>query len=83
MAKVILEIGETEKHQIVVNWSLFMKHLTIELDGVRVTDEYHYSPAPKKFHFDVGNTEKHLVEISAGGFSPIRVSVDGKAVQKF
>lgn len=83
MAKVMLEIGETEKHKIVVNWSLFMKHLTIELDGVRVIDEYHYSPLPKKYNLDVGSSEKPLVEISAGGFSPIKVSVDGKAFQKF
>jgi hypothetical protein len=82
MAKARFEIGEVEKHIIIVNWSLFMKHPTIELDGEKVTDEFHYSPAPKKFKLDVGSSEKHLVEISAGGFSSIRLSIDGKEVQK-
>jgi hypothetical protein len=81
MAKAMFEIGETEKHRFTVKWSLFMKHLTIELDDEKVTDEFHYSPAPKKYHFEVGNTEKHQVEISAGGFSAIKVFVDGKALE--
>ena len=81
MAKAVFEIGEKEKHRFAVKWSLFMKHLTIELDGEKVTDEFHYSPVPKKYHFDVGNTEKHQVEISAGGFSAIKVFVDGKTLE--
>ena len=82
MTKVTFEIGEAEKHVMEVDWSLFMKHLVIKLDGEKVVDKFHYSPAPETFHFDVGNNEMHQVEISAGGFSPIKVYVDGKATQK-
>jgi hypothetical protein len=82
MARAKFEIGETEKHRLVVNWSLFWKHITIELDGKKVVDKFHYSPLPEKFQFDAGSSEKHRVEISAGGFLPIIVSVDGKAAQK-
>ncbi|MEI6797446.1 MAG: hypothetical protein WCK39_11335 [Methanomassiliicoccales archaeon] len=81
MAKASFEIGETEKHLIFVNNNLFMKHITIELDGEKIADEYHYSPMAKKFHFDVGSSEKHQVEISVGGFSQTELLVDGKAVQ--
>jgi hypothetical protein len=82
MAKAKFEIGETEKHLIVVDWDWFMKHITIELDGEKVVDEFHYSPTAKKVQFDVGSSEKHRVEISAGEFSPIKVFVDSKAAQK-
>jgi hypothetical protein len=81
MTKVTFEIGETETHLPVVNYSWFWKHVTIELDGEKVVDEFHYSPLPKKFQFDVGRSEKHRVEISAGTFSPIKLVVDGKAAQ--
>ena len=82
MTKAIFEIGETEKHLIEVDWSLLMKHIVIKLDGEMVKDKFHYSPVPEKFHLDVGNTEKHVVEISAGGFSTVKLAVDGKAIQK-
>jgi hypothetical protein len=75
------EIGETEKHVIKINWNLFMKHLKIELDGRTVADKYHYSPSPEKFNFDVGDDEKHRVEISVGGFSSTKVQVDGKPLK--
>jgi hypothetical protein len=82
MAKAKFEIGETEKHLIFVNNSLFWKHITIEIDGEKVADEAHFSPKGKRFQFDVGSSEKHHVEISAGGFSTTELLVDGKAVQE-
>lgn len=81
MAKEIFSIGETEKHEIIVKWSLFMKHLIIEIDGEKVLDKFHYSPAPEINRFDVGSSEKHVVEISAGGFSSIKLTLDGKSVE--
>jgi len=81
MGKTKFEIGDTEKHTIIVNNSLLMKHITIEIDGEKVADESNFSPMGKKFQFDVGSSEKHHVEISAGGFSTTKLIVDGKAVQ--
>ena len=82
MAKDTFKIGENEKHVILVNASIFWKRITIEIDGKTMVNEYSYSPSPKQYHFDVGTSEKHHVEISAGGFSSIKVVVDGKEVQK-
>ena len=48
---------------------MLMKHITIEIDGEKVADESNFSPMGKKFQFDVGSSEKHQVEISAGGFA--------------
>jgi hypothetical protein len=82
MTKKTFEIGDTEKHLIIVNASIFWKHITIEIDRKTMVNEYSYSPAPKQYQFDVGTSEKHHVEISAGGFSSIKVVVDGKEAQK-
>ena len=82
MAKAKFEIGETEKHILVVDTSVFWKRITIELDGKKVVNKSHFIPGPEKFQFDVGSSEHHRVEISAGGFSPIIVSVDGKEAQE-
>jgi len=50
--------GETEKHVIKVNTSIFWKRITIEINGKTMVNEYSYSPAPKEFKFDVGTSEK-------------------------
>ncbi len=82
MSKAKFEIGDKEKHTIVVDNSIFWKRIIIEIDGEKVVNESHLTPTGKKFEFDVGSSEKHHVEISAGGFSHTEVLVDGKAVQE-
>jgi hypothetical protein len=54
---------------ILVNNGLLMKHITIEIDGEKVVNESNFSPLDKKFQFDVGSSEKHHAEISAGELS--------------
>jgi hypothetical protein len=80
MSKVNFEIGDKEKHHVFVHNDLVLKHITIEIDGEKVADESHFSPSGKKFQFDVGTSEKHHLEITAGGFSHTELSVDGKPV---
>jgi len=82
MTKAKFEIGETEKHTIIVNASALLKYIKIEVDGEKVVNEANFQPLAKKFQLDVGNSEKHHLEISAGPFSPIILFVDGKEVQK-
>jgi hypothetical protein len=82
MTKAKFEIGETEKHTIIVNASALLKYIKIEVDGEKVVNEANFQPLPKKFQLDVGNSEKHRLEISAGPFSPIKLFVDGKEAQK-
>lgn len=82
MAKSKFEIGETEKHTLVVGWSIISKHLTIYLDGKKITDKLHLTPTPEEWQLEVGESEKHQVKISAGGFSHTKVVLDGKEVQK-
>ena len=53
------EIGETEKHTIIVNASALLKYIKIEVDGQKVVNEPHFSRLPKKFQLEVGNTKKH------------------------
>ncbi len=80
MSKFNLEVGESEKHLVKVNWSKLMKRVRIEVDDKMVVDEPNFSPAVKKYTLDVGDSEKHKVEVSAGMFSPLEVLVDGKPV---
>ena len=82
MTKAKFEIGETEKHIIIVNASALLKYIKIEVDGEKVINESNFQPLAKKFQLDVGNSEKHHLEISAGPFSSITLFVDGKEAQK-
>jgi hypothetical protein len=82
LTKAKFEIGENEKHSIVVNASALLKFIKIDVDGEKVVNEANFQPLAKKFELDVGNSEKHHVEVSAGPFSPIKLFVDGKEVQK-
>ena len=82
MTKVKFEIGENEKHTVTVNASALLKFIKIEVDGKKVVNEANFTPSAKKFELDVGNAEKHHLEISAGPFSPIKLFVDGKEAQK-
>ena len=82
MTKAKFEIGEKEKHTIVVNASALLKFIKIEVDGEKVVNEANFQPLAKKFELDVGSSEKHHLEISAGPFSPITLFVDGKEAQK-
>jgi hypothetical protein len=82
MAKAKFVIGENEKHTIIVNASALLKYISIEVDGKKVINETHLTPAAKKFQLEVGDTEKHQVDIEAGPFSAAKVTVDGKDTQK-
>ena len=48
MTKANFEIGENEKHTIVVNASALLKFVKIEVDGEKVVNESHFSSLPKK-----------------------------------
>ena len=82
MSKTKFEIGETEKHIIIVDSSILWKRVIIELDGKKVVNKSHFTPGGKKIRVDVGNSEKHHVEVSAGGFWSPELFVDGKAVKE-
>ena len=60
MTKARFEIGENEKHTIIVNANPLLKYIPIEMDGKKIVNEPHFSPLPK-FQIGVGNPEKHHV----------------------
>ena len=61
MTKAKFEIGETEKHTIIVNVTPLTE---IEVDGEKVVNESHFSSLPKKFQVEVINTEKNYAALS-------------------
>ena len=62
MTKAKFEIGETEKHTIIV--TPLLKYTAIEVDGEKVVNESHFSSLPKKFQVEVINTEKNYAALS-------------------
>jgi hypothetical protein len=81
MANAKFEVGESEKHLIAVNANPFLKYVRIEVDGNRVIDVANLTPS-RKFRLEVGNLEKHNVEIHIRIFSPIRLFVDGEETKQ-
>jgi len=75
------EIGEKEKHYFTVDLNLGFRRIEIEQDGALVVNEFRLTPFSKTFMFDIGTSEPHHVEITAGLFRPIELNVDGKTVQ--
>lgn len=81
MPKEEFEVGESEKHYFTVEWDIVSKRIKIEQDDKIVVNELHtFSPLNQKFKFDIGSSEKHHGEITAGPFHPIELKVDGQKV---
>ena len=59
MTKAKFEIGENEKHTIIVNVDSLLKYTAIEVDGKKIVNESPFSSLPKKFQVEVINTEKN------------------------
>jgi hypothetical protein len=81
MANAEFEVGESEKHLIDVNANPFLKYVRIDVDGNRVIDVVNLTPS-RKFQLEVGNREKHDVEIHIKIFHPIKLFVDGKETKQ-
>lgn len=81
MVKGKFEIGETEKHTIDVNANPLLKYIRIDVDGKRVINVPNFQPS-REFELDVGNEEKHHLEIHIRAFSPVKLIVDGKETLK-
>jgi hypothetical protein len=81
MAKAKFEVGENEKHVIDVNANIILKYIRIYVDGERVINVVNLTPS-RDFQLDVGNSEKHHVEIKIRALTPIRLLVDGNETQQ-
>ena len=57
--KARFEIWENKKRTIIVNANLLLKYTAVEVEGEKVISESHFSSLPKKFRFEVIDTEKN------------------------
>ncbi len=64
MTKAKFEIGETEKHTIIVNVNPLLKYTAIEVDGEKGVNKSYFSSLPKKFQVEVINAEKNYAALS-------------------
>jgi len=89
-------VGENERHTVDYNFNKFWGGLTIKVDGEEIVKSFQafkssFKPEQMPFKFDVGDKEKHSVEIKTimplffAGFRPCKyeVSVDGKVVNTY
>ena len=76
-------IGDKEKHEIYVFYSIWTGKLRVDIDGRRVSDTWILGTT-KTLNFTVGETEIHEVMIKISGvFAPcIELYVDGKFVAR-
>jgi hypothetical protein len=64
MINAKFEIGENEKHTIIVNASALLKYIKIEVDGKKVVNEPHFSLLQKKFQLE--ETPKNIMSALSG-----------------
>lgn len=81
MVKGKFEVGENEKHTVFVNANPILKYIRIEVDGVRVVNVANFQPS-RKLELDVGESEKHHLEVDIRAFTPVKLFVDGDEVQQ-
>lgn len=79
MSKAKFEIGDNEKHQVFVNANPLLKFIRIEVDGERVVNVANFQPS-RKFDLEVGEKEKHKLEIHVRALTPTKLLVDGEEV---
>ncbi len=81
MVKAKFEIGEAEKHTVAVNANPFLKYIRIEVDGERVINVPNFQPS-REFELDVGDSERHHLEIHIRALTPVKLLVDGEEAQQ-
>ncbi len=79
MSKASFEVGENEKHVIFVHASPLWKYIRVEVDGKKVLHVANLTPT-RKLELDIGETEKHHLEIDLRALTPTKLFVDGKEV---
>lgn len=77
LSKAKFEVGENEKHLVAVNSNPFLKYIRVEVDGERVINVANFQPF-RKLELDVGETERHHLEIVLRALTPIKLFSDGE-----
>jgi len=76
-------VGEEEKHEIYVSYSLWTGKLKVDIDGKRVTETWAVG-ITKILTYPIGQKEKHEIMIKISGIivPSIELYVDGKLTDK-
>ena len=82
MTKAKFEIGETEKHPIIVNASALLKYIKIEVDGEKVVNEVKLSAIGKEVPVGRGKFRKASFGNQRWTVLAYQTIVDGKEAQK-
>jgi hypothetical protein len=82
MPQAKLEVGESEKHEVLVQSSYWTGQIKVDVDGKRAIDTYTLG-FPKTLDLEVGENEKHQVKIEVSENGAFGFYIDGKLIRKF
>jgi len=84
MPFVTIPVGIKEKHTLRITYDLFSRKLVIYVDDLSYAETY-LTGVPKEFRIEVGNEERHTVNISIRGSTipVVSVYIDGSLLGVF
>ena len=81
MPQAKFEVGESEKHEVLVQSSYWTGQIKIDVDGKRAIDSYTLG-FPKTLDLEIGENEKHQVKIEVSENNSFGFYIDGKLIRK-
>ena len=78
--KARFEFGHNEKHVVEVSASMWTAAIKIVIDGREMTSKHQIGVSDKSYKFNIGDKEKHEVEVRVGGIitPTAELFVDGR-----
>ncbi len=81
MPQAKFNVGESEKHEVLVQSSYWTGQIKVDVDGKRVIDSYTLG-FPKILDLEIGESEKHQIKIEVSENSAFGYYIDGQFVRK-
>jgi hypothetical protein len=79
--KAKFEIGDKEKHLIETDKSILWKTHKVKVDGKTVINDFRPSVTEITYDLEVGDVEKHQLQVTFAPFVAATLKVDGKSVE--
>ncbi|MCJ7770304.1 hypothetical protein MUP37_01870 [Candidatus Bathyarchaeota archaeon] len=81
MPQAKFDVGESEKHEVLVQSSYLTGQIKVDVDGKRAIDSYTLG-FPKTLDLDIGENEKHQIKIEVSENNAFGFYIDGKLIRK-
>jgi hypothetical protein len=81
MPQAKFDVGESEKHEVLVQSSYWTGQIKVDVDGKRAIDSYTLG-FPKTLDLDIGENERHQIKIEVSENNAFGFYIDGKLIRK-